>query len=71
MIGKTSSGITHTLRDRDIYSICRCCWNVDTHKWKVHNPKIEIRYAPIQKVGMRNNRKHLLEHKHQMILTGL
>jgi hypothetical protein len=27
---------------RDIYSICRCCWNVATFKWKVHNGKIEI-----------------------------
>jgi hypothetical protein len=27
---------------RDIYSICRCCWNVATYKWKVHNGKIEI-----------------------------
>jgi uncharacterized protein YqkB len=27
---------------RDIYSICRCCWNVATYKWKVHNRKIEI-----------------------------
>jgi hypothetical protein len=25
---------------RDIYSICRCCWNVATYKWKVHNGKI-------------------------------
>jgi hypothetical protein len=25
-----------------IYSICRCCWNVATYKWKVHNRKIEI-----------------------------
>ena len=25
-----------------IYSICRCCWNVATYKWKVHNGKIEI-----------------------------
>jgi hypothetical protein len=27
---------------RDIYSICRCCWDVATHKWKVQNGKIEI-----------------------------
>jgi hypothetical protein len=26
----------------DIYSIYRCCWNVATYKWKVHNGKIEI-----------------------------
>ena len=26
----------------EIYSICRCCWNVATYKWKVHNGKIEI-----------------------------
>jgi hypothetical protein len=26
----------------DIYSICRCCWNVAAYKWKVHNGKIEI-----------------------------
>jgi hypothetical protein len=23
-------------------TICRCCWNVATYKWKVHNGKIEI-----------------------------
>jgi hypothetical protein len=28
--------------EREIYSICRCCWNVATYKWKVHNEKIEI-----------------------------
>jgi hypothetical protein len=38
--GTTSSGISYHLRD--IYSICRCCWNVATYKWKVHNGKIEI-----------------------------
>jgi hypothetical protein len=27
---------------RDIYSICRCCWNGVTYEWKVHNGKIEI-----------------------------
>jgi hypothetical protein len=27
---------------KDIYSICRCCLNVATYKWKVHNGKIEI-----------------------------
>ena len=26
----------------EIYSICRCCWNVATYKWKVYNGKIEI-----------------------------
>jgi hypothetical protein len=36
----TSSGIAYKLRD--IYSICRCWWNVATYKWKVHNGKIEI-----------------------------
>ena len=30
--------------ERYIYSICRCCWNVATYKWKVHNGKIEIIY---------------------------
>jgi hypothetical protein len=25
-----------------IYSICRCCWNVTTYEWKVHDGKIEI-----------------------------
>ena len=28
--------------ERYIYSICRCCWNVATYKWKVHNGKIVI-----------------------------
>ena len=27
---------------RDIYSICRCCWNFATYEWKVHKGKIEI-----------------------------
>jgi hypothetical protein len=27
---------------RDKYSICICCWNVATYKWKVRNGKIEI-----------------------------
>ena len=39
-LGTTSSGISYQLRY--IYSICRCCWNVATCKWKVHNGKIEI-----------------------------
>jgi hypothetical protein len=34
LLGTTSSGISYHLRD--IYSICRCCWNVATYKWKVH-----------------------------------
>ena len=38
--GTTSSGISYHLRD--IYCICRCCWNVAIYKWKVHNGKIEI-----------------------------
>jgi len=25
-----------------IYSICRCCWNIASYKWKFHNGKIEI-----------------------------
>ena len=29
LIGTTSSGISYHLRD--IYSICRCCWNVVTY----------------------------------------
>ena len=40
LIGTTSSGIAYQLRD--IYSICRCCRNVATYKWKVHNEKIEF-----------------------------
>ena len=40
LIGTTSSGISYQLRD--IYSICRCCWNVATYKRKVHKGKIEI-----------------------------
>jgi hypothetical protein len=55
LIGTTSSGISYHLRDiysicrccwnvatYDIYFICRCCWNVATYKWKVHNGIIEI-----------------------------
>ena len=40
LIGTTNSGISYQLRE--IYSIFRCCWNVATYKWKVHNGKIEI-----------------------------
>jgi len=39
MTGKTRN-IAST--ERDISSIYRCCWNVTTYKWKVHNGKIEI-----------------------------
>ena len=39
LIGTTSSGISYHLRD--IYPICRCCWNEATYKWKVQNGKIE------------------------------
>ena len=40
LIGTTSSVISYQLTD--IYSICRCCWDVATYKQKVHNGKIEI-----------------------------
>jgi hypothetical protein len=39
LMGTTCSGISYHLRD--IYSICRCCWNVATYKWKVHNGKLK------------------------------
>jgi hypothetical protein len=39
-LGTTNSGISYQLKD--IYAICRCCWNVATYKWNVHNGKIEI-----------------------------
>jgi hypothetical protein len=39
-IGATSSGISYHLRD--IYALCRCCWNDATYKRKVHNGKIGI-----------------------------
>jgi len=35
MTGTTSSRISDQLRY--IYSICRCCWNVATYEWEVHN----------------------------------
>ena len=35
MIGNASTGISYQLGD--IYTVCRCCWNVATYKWKVHN----------------------------------
>jgi len=25
---------------RDIYSMCRCCWNIATYKWKIDNGNI-------------------------------
>jgi hypothetical protein len=40
LIGATRSRISYHLRN--IYSICMCCWNGATHKWKVHNGKIVI-----------------------------
>jgi thymidine kinase len=40
LIETTSSGMSDQLRD--IYIICRYCWNVATYKWKVHNGKIVI-----------------------------
>jgi hypothetical protein len=40
MIRTTSSGIPYQLRDR--YAMCRCCWNVETYKWKTLNEKAEI-----------------------------
>ena len=40
LIGTTRSGIS--LQQRDIYSICSCCWNVATYRWKVHNRNMEI-----------------------------
>ena len=40
MIGTASFVISSQLRE--IYSICRCCWNVATYKWKTQNGKIEI-----------------------------
>ena len=40
LIGTTNSGISYLLRD--IYSICRCYWNIASYKWKIHNGKIEI-----------------------------
>jgi hypothetical protein len=39
MIGTISSGISGQLRD--VYSICRFCWNIATYKWKVRNGPIE------------------------------
>ena len=40
LIGATRSRISYHLRD--IYSICMCFWYGATHKWKVHNGKIDI-----------------------------
>ena len=40
MIGTTSSGISDQWKY--IYSICRCCWNVATYHWKVHNGKMKF-----------------------------
>ena len=60
LIGTTSSGISYQLRD--IYSICRCCWNVATYEWKVHNGKIEI-IAFLENYEQQSiNHKLLIEH---------
>ena len=40
LIGATSSEISYHLRD--IFALCKCCWNGATYTWKVHNGKIEI-----------------------------
>jgi hypothetical protein len=40
LIGTTSTGISGKLRD--LYSICRCRWDVATYNWKVHDGKMEI-----------------------------
>jgi thymidine kinase len=40
MIGTTSFDISDKIRE--IFSVCRSCWNVASYKWKVHNLKIEI-----------------------------
>ena len=40
MIGTTNCRISD--ERKCTYSICRCCWNVATHKRKIHNWKIEI-----------------------------
>jgi hypothetical protein len=29
-----------SIQPRDELFICRCCWNVATYKWKIHNLKI-------------------------------
>jgi hypothetical protein len=40
-IGSVSSMLAPTLSQgnhyREYYINCRCCWNVATYKWKVHN----------------------------------
>jgi hypothetical protein len=46
LIGDTRSRISYHLRD--IYSICMCCWNGATHKWKVHNGKTNIIYFGVK-----------------------
>jgi hypothetical protein len=66
MIGTTSSGISDQLRD--IYSICRCCWDVATYKWRVHNGKIEI-ISFVVKFGL-TRQVPLVEHELSIILLS-
>jgi len=37
LIGITDCGMWYQLRD--IYSICKCCWNATTYKWEVDTGK--------------------------------
>ena len=48
-IGTTSPVISY--QPRDTYSIYRCCWNVATYRWKVHNGKIEIHVIRLRHKG--------------------
>jgi hypothetical protein len=66
LIGTTSFGISYQLKD--IYSICRCCLNVATYKWKVHNGKIEIiflfvNYCQFRDVGQVMKQTYLYLYK--------
>ena len=36
----------------DVYSLCRCCWNVVQYKWKVHNGKADIDLIWLKGVSM-------------------
>ena len=40
---------------RDKYSICRCCWNVATFKWKSHYGKIDFTSSVAMIVPIINN----------------
>jgi hypothetical protein len=49
--------------ERYIYSICRCCWNVATYKWKVHNGKIWQHICYVWWMCFSTDSQHIYDYK--------